>query len=90
MSGRRIAALLLHYQDNKHQTTAPQQRLYLPPSEKGLKKQDGREGNGGNEQKYENVRRDIKKEHNNSDYIENKQHKHEVVVAVHDIPVSDD
>lgn len=61
LSGRRIAALLLHYQNNKHQTTAPHQRLYLPPSGKGLEKQKpaGR-GEKRNVQEYEDEREETK------------------------------
>lgn len=60
----------------KHQTTAPQQRLHLPPSERGLEKKKsssaGR-GEGGRTKRAHDGRRDNKKNTPSNEYLDDKR-----------------
>lgn len=59
-----------------------------------MKKQAGMEGQKGREKKEREKkkrrekRKKKKNQQHNNDSVENKQHKHEFVIAGHDIPVS--
>lgn len=86
MGGRRIAALLLRYQDNKHQTTAPQSTVVPAAIRKRMQKQSRQGEKGRKAQEYE-IRP-------NNDYVEEQEQKNtdtRLSMPGHDVPlVSDD